>query len=282
MQSRRFFTMRKKIFTILVCVILLSVGVFTNSTVAFALTSGEVLSEERYTEPMVYQSKTSETFSFIKYEELEYNITPNSCPKYYYTGYSNACGAIAGADIIGYYDKYYTNLVPNYVTHYTSGKYKSIDSTYIPAVIGDLYTLMRTNVDDVGVSYNDFLSGLSQYISSKGYTVNYTSVFSNTTINYGAVKSAIDQRKVLALFCRATEICELSTSSNTEKIIITNINSAHIMVVYGYHKIRYTLTDGSIRTDTYLLVSTGLYSPQLAYYNINSDDVVQLQRIDIT
>ena len=48
------------------------------------------------------------------------------------------------------------------------------------------------------------------------------------------------------------------------------LNSAHIALIYGYEKIQYVLTDNTVRTDTYLIMSTGQISPRVSYLDITT------------
>lgn len=270
----------KKILTLILAVMLTVIAV--PNSISFASANTVANEEIRFTTPQVMQSRSSEVVYYTSKVVLEENSTVNNCPCYY-TSYPNACGAVAGANIVGFYDKYYEDLIPDYKTYLSNGNYKPTGSTAIPALIGELYTLMRTNVDDVGCTQSEFLNGLSQYVSSKGRSVNYTSAFSNGNINYNTVKSAINNNKLLAIFCLPTELTSIVNGSNSDTLNSTSISTAHIMIVYGYVKIQYTLTNGSVRTDTYLKVTSGISAPSTAYYRINScEDVVNLTQVTIS
>ena len=226
--------------------------------------------EVRYADAPLISTYANETINYTRKEIVEENYTDGKCPMYI-SNLTNACGAVAGAEIVAFYDKYYPELIPNWVSYYTaSGKYRVQDATYVPALTSELYTLMRTNVDDVGVSRTDFLNGLTSYINGKGYQVSYQSVKSGNSLNYTQCKNAVDNNKVIALFVLPTTIYEIINSSNSDVITSSNIAGAHIMVVYGYTKINYYNASGLFRTDTYLRVSTGRADIQSAYYRIDS------------
>lgn len=135
--------------------------------------------EIRYTGPTVlYGDNVATPYSDINSEQIYYTdrqytyyTTTNSVPLYEPSGaLTNSCGATGGAIVVGFYDKYYENLIPNYTSYYTAtGKYKNSSSnTYVSTLMSDLYTLMRTNVDDVGVSESDCRNGLKSMLKTKG------------------------------------------------------------------------------------------------------------------
>ena len=51
-----------------------------------------------------------------------------------------------------------------------------------------------------------------------------------------------------------------------------NINSAHIMVVFGYVQYQYYNSSGLFRTDTYLYAAIGKTGTQFGLYKIDSAD----------
>ena len=270
----------KKILTLFLTFVLIVIIVPTTNNVASASTLSSC--EIRYTTPQVVQNRSSEVIYYTNRTVLEQNTTQNNCPYYQNTIYDNACGAVAGADVIGFYDKYYEDLIPDYKVYLSNGNYKPTGSTAIPSLISELYTLMRINVDDVGCTQSEFLNGLSQYVSGKNRSITYTNAFSNGSINYSTVKSAIDSNNLLIIFCNPTQITTISAGTGADTLSPTTFTSAHIMIVYGYYKVQYRLTNGSIRTDTYLRVTSGITSPANAYYCINTtSDVIDLKQVSI-
>ena len=123
--------------------------------------------------------------------------TVNGVPSYrQISGLSNACGATSGAIVVGFYDKYYEDLIPGFKTYLSSGKYRGNDKTYIPKLINQLYTLMRTNIDDVGVSKDDCLNGLNSYVQDKKHKISFSSLSStgklNTTLYIKEIKNTLE------------------------------------------------------------------------------------------
>lgn len=225
----------------------------------------------RYADQPFLSTYAQETVNYTRKVIVEQNTTDGQSPMYSpNSGQTNACGAVAGAEIVAFYDKYYPEMIPGWDSYFTSnGKYRLKDSTYVPALMNELYTLMRTNVDDVGVSENDFKNGLKTYINNKGYSISYQSVISGNNVNYSACKSAIDNNKVIVLFAKAGDVYTISSGTGFDTITPTNIAGAHIMVAYGYKQIQYYNAGGVFRTDIYLEVAMGQSTIKTASYKIN-------------
>lgn len=225
-------------------------------------------SNDRYIDVEIYSLYSSETISF---DRKETDSKLNSAPHFVaLTGMTNACGAVAGTEIVAYYDKYYPNMIPDWQSFFSAtGKYKQQDKVYIPNIMNELYSLMRTNIDDAGVSENDFISGLTQYINGQGYNLSMQSVMSGTTIDYASCKTALNNNKVITLLSRATDLYDLSEGTTQDSIGTITISGSHIMIANGYKEIKYYKGNTLIRTDRYLIVSTGLEGVQTAFYKLN-------------
>ena len=228
--------------------------------------------EVRYTNGGISLYSSAEYLYYNSRTQLEYNITPGMAPTYIATGeYTNACGAIAGANTIGFFDKYVEDLIPGWQSYFpANGRYKPDDKVYIPAVIAELYTLMRTNVDDVGVSETDFLNGLQEFVEIRDKNITYTSLYSNGTINYAGCKASIDAGKPILVFMDPTDMISISVRDGNDYIMRQSLASAHIALIYGYERIQSILTDNTVRTDTYLIMSTGQISPRVSYLDITT------------
>lgn len=204
---------------------------------------------------------------------LEDNTTVNKAPDYYAnTDLENSCGPTAGGIVVGFYDRYFENLIPDYTVYYTAtGKYKPRDSVYIPALMQNLYTLMRCNVDDVGVSESDCKSGLQTYVQQHGYKLNYTSIKNSAgTFQMSTVQNAIDNNKVILLFCANAELVTVSYGDGYDKAISLAVQNNHVMVAFGYCTYKYYDSNNvNFRTDTYLVVSSGFMSPSMGFVKVN-------------
>lgn len=228
-------------------------------------------SEARYTGPIesdryndnavTLASDLSNEQVYYTNREYTYYTTTNGVPLYEPSGaLTNSCGATGGAIVVGFYDKYYENLIPNYTSYYTAtGKYKSSSSnTYVSTLMSDLYTLMRTNVDDVGVSESDCRNGLKTYVQNKGYSLSYTSIKSGSSLNMTACQNAFRNNQPILLFCDQVGVVFVDEYSGYDNITTLAVANQHIMVAYGYYQVRYYNGSTNFRTDTYFDVATGL------------------------
>ncbi len=215
---------------------------------------------------------TTEEVTFTEREPF-YTTTSYNVPYYIMVGseLTNACGAVAGAIVVGFYDRYYENLIPNYTAYYTiNNKYKPADGTYVYGVMESLYTLMRTNVDDVGVSEYDCRDGLQAYVENKGLSLSYSSIKSGGSFSYSLYKQAINANKPVLLFCTNLPITLMGTTTESDTISTDIIQGCHIVVGFGYHTVNYYNGSTLFRTDNYLIVATGIHSTYAYYVKINS------------
>lgn len=240
-------------------------------------------SEQRYADAPFLSTYATETVYYTKRDIVELGSTDGGAPQYTaMNGMTNACGAVAGAEIVAFYDKYYPALIPGWTSYYpASGKYRLEDSTYVPALMNSLYTLMRTNVDDVGVSKTDFLNGLKSYVNGQGYTISYQDVKSGQTVDYEACKNAIDNNKVVVLLAYPTSVYTVGDGTGYDTITATSISGAHIMVAYGYAQVKYYNESGLFRTDYYLNVVTGRTAPKVASFKVGGSDIDGAYIVDI-
>ena len=210
---------------------------------------------------------------FIYYTRKEENYieTVGGAPLYQQLSeYPNSCGAVGGAMIVGFYDKYYEDLIPGYQSYTPIGTYRRTDRVYIPKLMGELYTLMRTNVDDVGVSQADCLSGLSQYIKNHGKTMTYSSIKSSNKVNEAAYINALNANKPTLLFCSKMDLLVFAYGTNVVEIGKQTFSGAHIAVAYGYFELKFYNDSGLFKTEKFLRVATGLAGSLQAYMRIDA------------
>ena len=227
-----------------------------------------------YDKPVV--SRAAGDYENISYADKEstYIQTPNRVPLYYHGTLENACGPIGGSIVVGYYDKYFQNLIPNYINYLTTtGKYRPQDSTYIPALIQEMYTAMQTNVVAPGVSESECLDGLEAYVEGKGYSISYTAVKPyNGTFSHTAYQNAINNGQPVILFCDTVQLVQVSEYDTYDQIGVAQESQDHIIVGFGYQIYRYYDVNGNnFRTDKYLAVATGWNPNDIGFVKINDD-----------
>ncbi|MDE7406389.1 MAG: hypothetical protein K2M89_05915 [Clostridiales bacterium] len=226
--------------------------------------------EDRYVGGELIATYASETISYVSKEVVEDISTVKGTPEYSaVSGMQNGCGAVAGAIIVGFYDKYYGNLIPDWDSYYSTGTYRMQNGTYVQTLLFDLYDRMQTNVIAEGVSESEFKNGLKSYVVDHGYNIQYTSLGTGNGFNYSAFKTAVTNNEPTVLFVRPSTLYFCQAHSNEDYIITSNISGNHIMVAYGYYEVKYTLSNGT-RTDKYLHVATGLSGDSTALYKVGS------------
>lgn len=236
-----------------------------------SIANADSVSENRYYDaPSVMPaSDLDETITFSRKEE-ELIEFPYAVPTYYTSSLANACGPIAGAIIVGYYDKYFEELIPDYVAYYpATGRYRRPDATYVPALMQSLYTSMQTNVVDVGVSVSECLSGLRSYVTSKNRNIAYTDI-KTTSFNETVYKNAISNQQPSLLFCSSASLYFFRNGTTQDELLHVVTSSSHIVVAYGYYKIKYfNEANVNFRTDTYIKVSTGWINNSMGFLKAN-------------
>ena len=113
------------------------------------------------------------------------------------SGYTNACAPIAGANLIQYWDRYKTNLIPNYTPGRSLANYYLYQEpgTATDGVVGQLFTDMGTNTIESGTSIPQFKAGMTTYCSRAGYSISYNSCMQNGQFSFSVAKQRIDARR---------------------------------------------------------------------------------------
>lgn len=237
------------------------VRLFADSTDAQRFgTTVQLYSTDTSTETIEYGTRADDLYETI-----------NGMPEY--TAHlSNSCGATAGATIVGFYDKYYDDLIPDYTTYNpATGNYNLPDKVYIPALMDELYTLMKTT--STGVSENNCLSGLRQYVQNHSHLISFGSVKNSSKINETTYLNAINANKPVIIFAKNVEIVTyISKGTSSDTICKMDISNNHVFVGYGYYRVKYYNNGKLFRTDTYLKVATGL-AMDTAFIRVSSTAV---------
>lgn len=236
-----------------------------------AASAEQATAETRYTGGQAISTYATETIAYTTKTVVEDIATANDAP--YYTsidGLTNSCGAVAGAITVGFYDKYYPNLIPGWNSAYSSGRYRNQDGKYIPELMRDLYVKMQTNSTGAGVTQNEYKNGLINYINGQGYSVSFDSIGSGTNIDYGSLKTSIQNNRVVTLFVNPSNVYAITMGSGVDTIDSSYIAGNHILIAYGYYEVRYNLAGGGTKTDTYLKVSTGIQNLTDRFYKVGS------------
>lgn len=188
----------------------------------------------------------------------------------------NSCGPLAGLNVVGFYDRWYTNLIPNYEPGMmTVNGYKYYPDLDFPETLNSfqsMYSLMKTG-ELGGTTSANFKSGLNAYVNNAGYSLSMTSMYSNSkTVNLNMLKSAIQQNKVgLVMFSKFNMVKAIVNSVGEDRVCVSkyNYDAGHMMMVYGYFTQAFYKDGVAVETNTYLYVSSGFSSGEQGYIQLN-------------
>lgn len=240
--------------------------------------SADEASERRYHDaPMISTCASAGDYEDIYFarKEVTYVGTPNNVPYYYSNTLSNACGAVAGGIVVGYYDKYFQELIPGYTNYYTAtGKYRPQNDTYIVPMMAELYDLMQINVVAPGVSESECLDGLEAFVEEQGYSIDYTAVMPyGSSFDHEDYQDAVSAGEPVLLFCDSVTLCEIFIRDTNDRVSVSQVSQDHIVVGFGYQIVQYyDENDNNFRTDTYLKVASGWNPNNMGYLKINDDN----------
>ncbi|MDE6400991.1 MAG: hypothetical protein K2L54_00075 [Clostridiales bacterium] len=217
-------------------------------------------------EEISYASRNTDSYTF------QYGL-----PTYSVSSYRNACANISGGIVLGYYDIFCPNLIPNYSTIYTSNNRTRyhLQSEEISAVIDQLYYDMKTNVSG-GTTVTNFKAGMTDYVKRQGYNISFASVKSGSSFSYDSYKTQIKNAKPVALFLMSFNINDgVLPYDGADHIDTTYYSVNHAMVGCGYLEIDYYNASGAnFRSDKYLKISTAMDNATSGYMRINDKENV--------
>lgn len=190
------------------------------------------------------------------------------------SGLDGACAAIAGGNIVGYYDRFFEQLIPNHVSgEFYGDKFSySLQDKYVGQIIEQLYVEMGGA--NAGITEEGFKSGLKSFCGDKGFLCHYTSLMSSGKLDYEAVKQCIKDGKPIVLFLSKYNNCETSVFDGYDIVNSALYTGNHVMVGFDYMNIKYTLTDGSTIDNRFIGVATGFGDPSTAYFNIDYKTII--------
>lgn len=232
-----------------------------------SLYSGETIGKSE-TETINYATKTVTTGRINPSFPNCFNVNDNI---------ENVCANVAGANIINYYDRFYDDLIPNY----TSGAMRGSNYIYygMPVnsdkkqqVINMLNSYMRTNIDYPGTTQDQYKQGLMRYVNEKNKSITYTSILSNNQFDFNKFIAQIQQGNPISLYLSGFNIASISDNGSTATLYKSIYETGnHIMIAYGYQKIAYYNSNGTlIATKTYLEIASG-FSAASGVYIVNNN-----------
>lgn len=231
---------------------------------------------------------TTDTFSYSTKTTESYFIN-SSVPAYYDTlDRAYMCAPIAGANLIGFYDRYFPNLVPDIATGYARGTrytyYPMLRyETQLQSLINDLASRMGTGSS--GTTLNEFETGMTSYVASKNLNITYIDVTAAQTnaLDLGNAIVQLKDGNPIAFF---TSGINFTTFTDTGSSVIMTIKSSsdnHVFVAYGYQKVIYYDASGNIVRECISFQASSGEDGLTGYYvlnlngNINAAKAVHLE-----
>jgi len=192
---------------------------------------------------------------------------------------ANECGAIAGANIIQYWDRYNNELIANF----ESGKL--LGSAYIyngqnqnlNDLILQMYADMETNKLTPGTSISNFKNGLEKYTKRNGnYNITFNSCMNEGVISFSKTKENLDKGYPIALFLDGYNVVDILQEEQCDTYEYLTSKVSHVVVGFGYKEITYTLHNNQTKKEFLVEIATGIKSKAKGYinmsYNANIDD----------
>ena len=210
-----------------------------------------------------YESKSENQFKM----SLRY-------PHYVSSPYVAACACVAGANVIGFYDRYDEELIPNHKSGTTfQGQFLySIEDSYITELVKQLYADMGTN--SAGTTVTEFKNGMIKFCNRKGKTITFTSCMKNKKFDYATAKSYMEANQPVVLFCSGYNVADMGTYDNYDRIDYVEYSANHVMVGFGWKEVNYNITATSSVLYQYIDVASGADSKSNGYYNINYNTTI--------
>lgn len=254
-----------------------------NNESFYNLANGEKVSEEQLAEYIYngfnYFGGTSATFtnttftiSYARKTTQEYSIQYD-LPNINGSFQNGSCGHTAGAILLIYWDRFYTNIIPNYEPMMTVGpfvRYKT-GSTEVFALGQELIDLMLIGDPHPGTTFSEFQLGMETLVERQGYTYTTTNLFSNGNFNFNNYKNSVENNIPVALFLTDFNMLNgISEGDGVDTIGNGYCPVSHVTAACGYKiDTYYDANNNVIQTRNYIKVASGLISYNIGYLNIN-------------
>lgn len=236
----------------------------------------------------VYEGSSTEYISYATKTENEYAIK-GGLPRYYNEGIkANTCANVAGAIALGYYDKTYDELIPNFkAARVIKDKViYSAQTEAVQAVIDKLYVSMDTNSTSAGgTTIAGFKNGLKSYVNGQGRSISYSSVGQKDKINRQEYIDSVKSEQPIALFMSGYSLIPMTDFSETptkDKLEIKHYSGNHVLIACGLKEVKYYNSNGSLsQTLTLFMVATGYKLDPIYYLDVRGGSLIDSYSIDI-
>ena len=185
------------------------------------------------------------------------------------------CVPNAATNVLGFYDRYYTELIPNFtagktvlVNHYM---YHAADSNVGIAAVQLAYDMGLSDPAHDGATVGMCKTGMQKYCARKSLSVGFSSCMSSGNFNYQTAKSYLNSNIPIIIFTSKLNLTSIGTVDKTDTITMHTASAMHAMAVFGYTEVTYFLSDGTTKTNTYLRVASDVTSIFSYLVDINTN-----------
>lgn len=280
---------------VIIVLLIVSTAIFAMQPSLATYAANEQTTDEIYYGDALYSSvdslSSTET-EIISYATKSYTIyTINKTyPEYYNTntGLSNTCANVAGSNVIGFYDRYYDELIPNCTVGFETARYYMYQympsiGNQIQGVINDLYVRMGTNNPVAGTTQTQYKAGLTSYVNSKNRSTSYSSVMTGSSFDLNKAITQFEAGNPITLFLSGYNFTKLNDNGSVVSLNKIIYEGNHIAVAYGYQKVEYYNSNGGlIKSKTYLYVATGFSDNGMVYIVNNNGTLNDAEAVHIS
>jgi len=237
-----------------------------------ALPVGTAANEIRFSDGYngsTYVKSESMTITYATKDVVEYSINGNV--PVYYSDLSNCCANVAGAEVLGYYDRTYDNLIENFTAARVIRNkiFYNAPTQTVSDTIANLYNRMGTNSGSSGTTIIGFKNGLSSYVQDKGRQISYSSLGSYSKFNTNLYITNIENEIPAVLFMSKYKLVKANESSSSDEYSIAYYSGNHVLVGCGIKEVTYYGSNGqAVDTVKMLKVSTGYGVDGICYLEL--------------
>lgn len=220
-------------------------------------------------------------------EQMFYVQVADGGPAYYNTNtaLTNCCANVAGSVILGVYDRYNEDLMPDmssFSSTYNQYWPMSMVKKPVQNVTNDLYMRMGTNTIKPGTNENQFFTGMTSYCESKSTTLNKISVASNGNLNISTLQQSFRDNKPVVILSKVYN--KVSINMSKAAMAVSIYDTPHIFVAVGYMIYGvYNENNHLVETFEALKVINGIDSMcSVLYVNYDYLSIDNAYRIEIT
>ncbi len=184
------------------------------------------------------------------------------------------CVPSAATCLLGFYDRYFDNLILNFTAGMTYGNaylYYAPTDDVTNAAIQLAYDMGASNPATDGVTVSEFKSGMQTYCARKSLDVSFASCMSWGNFKYDKAVAQLDSGKPVIFFTSGYNIVSIAKFDDHDTVTMRTSNGMHSMTAFGYTQITYTLSNGTTQTDRYLNVASGVDFLSNALVNVDTD-----------